>query len=63
VVTVSVPQETAMNRAILDAVELPERRELQSRQATRLTVVTVPGRVTPETLRGDPGALTAARIS
>jgi hypothetical protein len=63
VVAVSVPQEAAMDRAILDAVELPERRELQSRQATRLTVVTVPSQATAEALRGDPGALTAARIS
>jgi hypothetical protein len=63
VVSVAVPQEAAMDRAILDAVELPERRELQSRQATRLTVVTAPARATAEALRGDPGVLTAARIS
>jgi hypothetical protein len=63
VVSVAVPQEAAMDRAILDAVELPQRRELQSRQATRLTVVTVPAQATADALRGEAGALTAARIS
>jgi hypothetical protein len=52
-----------MDRAVLDLVELPERRELQSRQVTRLTAVTVPALVTPEALTGEPGALTAARIT
>jgi hypothetical protein len=62
-VELTVPQEASMDKAVLDLVELPERRELQSRQVTRLTAVTVPGTVTPETLRGEPGALTAGRIS
>ena len=63
VVTLAVPQEAAMDKAILDLVGLPERRVLQSRQAARLTVVTVPAKATAEALRGEPGALTAARIS
>jgi hypothetical protein len=62
-VELTVPQEASMDKAVLDLVELPERRELQSRQVTRLTAVTVPGPVTPETLTGEPGALTAARIT
>jgi hypothetical protein len=63
VVVVAVPQEAAMDKAVLDVVELPERRELASRQATRLTVITAPAQATPEALRGDPGALVAARVS
>jgi hypothetical protein len=62
-VELAVPQETAMDKAVLDLVELPERRELQSREITRLTAITVPGAVTTQALRGEPGALTAARIS
>jgi hypothetical protein len=62
-VELAVPQEASMDRAVLDLVELPERRELQSRQVTRLTAVTVPALVTPEALTGEPGALTAARIT
>ena len=63
VVSVSVPQEAAMEKAILDLVEMPQRRELQSRRAARLTVVTVPGAVSAAALRGEPGALVAARVS
>ena len=63
VVELAVPQEAAMEKPILDAVELPERRELAQSRPTRLTVVTVPARVTPGTLRGEAGTLVAARIS
>jgi hypothetical protein len=61
-VVVAVPQETAMDKAIVDAVSQPTVRKLSSRESVELTVFTTPAALTAEAQRGEPGALVAARV-
>jgi hypothetical protein len=62
-VTVAVPDEAVMDGDVLNAVRgLPERFPA-GREASALTIFTVPAAATGPMLRGEPGALVAARIS
>jgi Peptidase family M23 len=62
-VTIAVPDEAVMDGDLLKAVRgLPERFPA-GRDATALTVFTTPAAATGAMLRGEPGALVAARIS
>jgi hypothetical protein len=62
-VTLSVPDEAVMDGDVLTAVAGLPQRFPAARNATALTIFTAPASATVPMLRGDPGALVAARIS
>jgi Peptidase family M23 len=62
-VTVTVPDEAALDGDILGAVQGDPQRFTAKRDSVELTVFTAPATVTEAMLRGAPGALAAARIS
>jgi hypothetical protein len=62
-VTLIVPDEAALDGDIFAAVQGAPQRFPTKRESVELTVFTAPATVTEATLRGAPGALTAARIS
>jgi hypothetical protein len=62
-VEIGVKKGAAIDTALAAAVIGATTRELSSKQAQPFTVYTEPARVTVEALRGEPGALLAARIA
>ena len=62
-VTLQVPDETVMEGDVLKAVAGGPKRFPTGRDATELTIFTAPARATAAMIRGDDGALVAARIT
>ena len=63
-VRVSVAQVAEVDRSLVAALESPERRTLQARSEQPIvTAYTAKAKVTEAALRGEPGALVAARVT
>ena len=62
-VTLAIAPGAVVDTSLAAALASPARRALQSRSAQAVTAYTAKAKVTPAALRGEPGALVAARIT
>ena len=62
-VTVAIAEDAVVDTSLIAALSSPSRRVLQARSPSVVTAYTAKAKVTPAALRGEPGALVAARIT
>ena len=62
-VEVAVAGTADVDEGLYEALQSPDQRTLTGRETETFTAFTAPAKVSPETQRGEPGTLTAVRVS